>query len=857
MPTYIAKRLLAAIPVIFGLSIIVFLVMKLIPGDPAQALLGSYATPDNVARINRALGLDRSWPEQYVIWIGNIAQGDFGRSYVLNRPVLDEVLERFGATLILAGASLVICSILGILAGIVSAVRQFGWTDRIVTFFVLIGISMPAFFLGLVFILFFAVQWRLLPASGMYAVYGGGDLPDLLRHLILPASTLAIVATGVVARLTRAAMLEVLRQDFIRTARAKGLSEKQGHLSPCLPRRFGVHHSGARHPGRVRPRRRRLYRNRVPMARPRPDAGESRLHPRYPAGAGRGAHRRQRLCAGQSSGRCRPGHARPEAQGMSDLPMTAPPPARKRRSNVQLLLNNRLAAAGLFIFGFIVIIALLAPLLPLPNPDITDQPNRLLPPLSAGHLLGTDHLGRDILSRLIWGTQVSLLVGISATALAALFGSLIGLVAGYARGATDSVLMRFVDMLMAFPYILLAIAIVAALGPGLLNALYAIALVNIPFFARNIRGVTVSIRNREFVDAARLSGKSHAAILFTEVLPNVLPVIVITMSTTVGWMILETAGLSFLGLGAQPPTADLGSMLGQARAQLFTAPHASIIPGIMIFVLVMSINLLGDGIRDVLDPRLRSGALDRPMAVTKIDRETKPAATLANAPALVIENLSTGFDSGEAIIPAVRDISFRLGKGECLGLIGESGSGKSVTALSLMGLVASPPGVITNGAAYVDGKDTFSLREQELIGLRGARVAYVFQDPLTTLHPLFAVGDQIAEAILAHKPLGRQAARAPRRRTDGDCRHPRCCRPRRRLSARTFRRPAPAHRHRHGPWPTIPTSSSPMNPPPRSTSPCRRAFSSSCRTSAASAVSPSCSSPMISASSPRSATGSQ
>lgn len=227
MTAYIGKRLLAAIPVILGLSIIVFLVMKLIPGDPAQALLGSYATPDNVARINRALGLDRSWPEQYVIWIGNLLQGDFGRSYILNRPVLDEVLERFGATLILAGASLIICSVLGILAGIVSAVRQFSWTDRIITFFVLIGISMPAFFLGLVFILFFAVQLKLLPASGMYAVYGGGDLPDLLRHLILPASTLAIVATGVVARLTRAAMLEVLRQDFIRTARAKGVSENK------------------------------------------------------------------------------------------------------------------------------------------------------------------------------------------------------------------------------------------------------------------------------------------------------------------------------------------------------------------------------------------------------------------------------------------------------------------------------------------------------------------------------------------------------------------------------------------------------------------------------------------------------
>ena len=226
MPGYILKRLVSAIPVIIGLSVIVFGIMALIPGDPALAILGSYATPENVARINRELGLDRPVWEQYFVWVGNLVQGDFGRSFILNRPVIDEVLERFGATLILAGASLVMCSILGILAGVVSAVRQFGWTDRIVTFFVLIGISTPAFWLGLLFILLFAVQWRILPASGMYAVYGGGDLPDLLIHLILPATTLAIVATGVIARLTRAAMLEVLRQDFVRTARAKGLNER-------------------------------------------------------------------------------------------------------------------------------------------------------------------------------------------------------------------------------------------------------------------------------------------------------------------------------------------------------------------------------------------------------------------------------------------------------------------------------------------------------------------------------------------------------------------------------------------------------------------------------------------------------
>jgi len=225
MALYIVKRLLAAIPVLLGLTIIVFVIMAMIPGDPATAILGSYATPENVAKLNRDLGLDKPMVQQYFIWLGNILHGDFGRSFALNRPVLDEVLERFSATLILAGTSLVLCSILGLLAGVVSAVRQYGWADKVITLVVLVGISMPSFWLGLLLIYLFAVQLKLFPASGMFAIYGGGDLPDLLHHLALPAITLAAVATGVIARLTRTAMLEVLRQDYIRTARAKGVPE--------------------------------------------------------------------------------------------------------------------------------------------------------------------------------------------------------------------------------------------------------------------------------------------------------------------------------------------------------------------------------------------------------------------------------------------------------------------------------------------------------------------------------------------------------------------------------------------------------------------------------------------------------
>ncbi|WP_319517532.1 dipeptide/oligopeptide/nickel ABC transporter permease/ATP-binding protein [uncultured Martelella sp.] len=441
---------------------------------------------------------------------------------------------------------------------------------------------------------------------------------------------------------------------------------------------------------------------------------------------------------------------------------TAPArPAKKsgRPSALKLLFNNTLATGGLIILAVIIVIALAAPLLPLQPPNVTDPSVRLSPPLTEGHLLGTDSLGRDLLSRLIWGTRVSLAVGVSATLIAAFFGSLIGLVAGYAGGRTDNILMRGIDMVMAFPYILLALAIVAVLGPGLLNALYAIAIVNIPFFARNIRGMTLGLSRREFVDAARLSGKSHFAILFGEVLPNVLPVIIITMSTTIGWMILETAGLSFLGLGAQPPQADLGSMLGDGRKVLFTDAYVSMVPGLMIFALVMSINLLGDGIRDVLDPRLKSGALARPGARTAVKRESVPDRGQRPETVLDIQAMRTEFHVGGSIYRAVGGVDLHMRQGECVGLVGESGSGKSVTAMSLMGLVPTPPGRIAGGAAWLDNEDLFAASDERIRQLRGGDVSHVFQDPLSTLHPLFTVGDQLIEAIQSHQPLSKQKAR--------------------------------------------------------------------------------------------------
>lgn len=421
---------------------------------------------------------------------------------------------------------------------------------------------------------------------------------------------------------------------------------------------------------------------------------------------------------------------------------------------LKLLSRNRLSLAGLIVITAVIFLALVTPLLPLPDPDVIDTKNRFKTPFTTDAFLGTDHLGRDLMSRLLWGTRLSLAVGFCAAFLAALIGSSIGIISGFYGKHVDNILMRGIDMLMAFPYILLALAIVAALGPGLFNALIAVAIVNIPFFARNIRGVTVGITHKEFIDAARLSGMTDTRIIITEVLPNVFPVIVIAMSTTVGWMILETAGLSFLGLGSQPPQADLGSMLGEARAALITSPYTSVVPGAMILIIVMAINLLGDGIRDALDPRLKSGVLSSPRPRTLVANYSK-TENLDASELLSVSNLKTQFHIGNRNYKAVDGVSIYAKKGACLGIIGESGSGKSVTALSIMGLVSSPPGIITEGYVNYKGIDLIQTNDQKLRSLRGGKISYIFQDPLSSLHPLYTVQQQLEEAILAHQNISK------------------------------------------------------------------------------------------------------
>ncbi len=270
------------------------------------------------------------------------------------------------------------------------------------------------------------------------------------------------------------------------------------------------------------------------------------------------------------------------------------------------LRQDQFAIAGGVIVLVTFLLALAAPLVAPHDPLAQDSSIRLSPIGTAGHLLGTDGNGRDILSRLIYGSRTALLVATVPVLAAAAIGLIAGLVAGYRGGWVDAVIMRFADVLFAFPAILLAIAIVAALGPRLLNAMMALAIVFIPAFARLVRASVLSLRERDFVLAARAGGATPSTIIGRHILVNALPPIIVFATLQTGQMIIFASALSFLGLGVQPPTPDWGSMANDGRNSMLVAPWVTTLPGIAIFAVSVGFNLLGDGLRDALDPTLRA-----------------------------------------------------------------------------------------------------------------------------------------------------------------------------------------------------------------------------------------------------------
>ena len=268
-----------------------------------------------------------------------------------------------------------------------------------------------------------------------------------------------------------------------------------------------------------------------------------------------------------------------------------------------------MALIGLAIILLLVIVAAIAPVFAPHHPYEQDLEKAFLPP-SLEYPFGTDDFGRCIFSRIIFGTRISLAIGVVVTAISAVTGIILGMLAGFYSGIVDEVIMRIVDIFLAFPGLILALVIAGLLGPGMFNVLFALSLVGWMGYARVVRGVVLAEKEKNFVETARALGAGSLYIMYRHLLPNVLAPVIVMATLGIGQAILAAAGLSFLGLGAQPPVPVWGSMLNDGKMYLQTAPHLTIFPGLAIMITVLSFNFLGDGLRDLFDPRLREKAID-------------------------------------------------------------------------------------------------------------------------------------------------------------------------------------------------------------------------------------------------------
>lgn len=268
------------------------------------------------------------------------------------------------------------------------------------------------------------------------------------------------------------------------------------------------------------------------------------------------------------------------------------------------LKKSKSAMFGLFIVGLLLFFAVFAPLIAPHDPIVGDLMVRHEAP-TLEYIMGTDTQGRDVFSRILYGAKISVQIGIISVGIALFIGTFLGVISGYYGGVVDMIVMRIIDIMLAFPTILLALAIVSILGPNLTNAMIAVGVVNIPRFARIVRSSVLSVKENEYIEAARSIGDTDFQIIMRHILPNCLAPILVQTTLAIGTAILEAAGLSFLGLGAQPPIAEWGAMLANARGYMRQAPWSVMFPGVAIMLTVLGFNLLGDGLRDALDPRLK------------------------------------------------------------------------------------------------------------------------------------------------------------------------------------------------------------------------------------------------------------
>ncbi|MGE0725066.1 MAG: dipeptide/oligopeptide/nickel ABC transporter permease/ATP-binding protein [Alphaproteobacteria bacterium] len=379
---------------------------------------------------------------------------------------------------------------------------------------------------------------------------------------------------------------------------------------------------------------------------------------------------------------------------------------------------------------------------------------------SAAHWLGTDDLGRDVLSRLIYGCRIAVIAAGEATTIAVLLGVPLGLYIGYRGGWWDWVVMRIVEAIVSIPGIMVAIVIIAILGAGLHRAMIALGILFSTSFLRLARGVVLAEREEVYVRSARVIGASDGRILLRHIFPNIAPPLIVQITLTVGAVMLSEAGLSFIGLGVQPPEASWGTMLSTAAAFMDLHWFLAVPPGVAILVTVLSVNLIGDVLRDSIGRGIDVGVrADAPVvrAAAPVVAAAAPQAALPRPvdEVLRVEGLEVVF--GDPGVPIISDLSFGISRGETLGLVGESGSGKTMTGLAILGLMS---GALrrTQGSIVLNGREIGGFNGKELEQVRGNEVAMVFQDPTTSLNPAFTVGSQIVEVLRAKNRMSKKEA---------------------------------------------------------------------------------------------------
>jgi peptide/nickel transport system permease protein len=426
---------------------------------------------------------------------------------------------------------------------------------------------------------------------------------------------------------------------------------------------------------------------------------------------------------------------------------------------LQALLRRPSALVIAAFLALIVLSVIAAPLIAPYDPNAQDLLNTYSGP-TGRHLLGTDNLGRDILSRLLYGGRVSLEGVAEAVIVLIALGLTAGAVAGYVGGWFERFVLWLADLTLALPSIIILLVVLTVFGRNETAAMITLGIVAAPGLMRVVRGVVLTVRKELHVSAARVSGLSQGRILRRHILPHLSgPVIVQASIAAAGALLVET-GIGYLGLGVQPPTPSWGNMIADASNAIYIQPWLLIPTGVTVGLVTLSFGLLGDAVRDATAERTtRSGTTRRRSSGAPAPALLPvPASAAPESELLSVRNLSVAFPGPDDPLPVVLDVSFDIHPGEVLGLVGESGCGKTVTGLALMGLLPSG-GRILSGQVLFGDRNLATLPPRAMRALRGSQIAYISQDPIASLDPLFTVGSQVAEVVRAHRRVSRAAAR--------------------------------------------------------------------------------------------------